>query len=355
MSDSPNTPKDFDPKDFSYEPTAEEKKTERLNRLLASVEMGWKISIIREQPTWCRGHLETFEVFDPSESVDIDYLIRTWGGQRLHLKVHDHRGQWVGGGSISLYSYPPKVQGAEITQKDVFGHAPMQQSMPVIPVQQSGFGQTQQIDIAKLFQLLQTGKKSELDLALKILDRAPQTVQPQQTVQPMGSMIADMAAMLQMFGQMRELFGTGEHFARSDDDSLTPVIGDVIKALFENRQNQGQNPTVKPALVAPKIGPMPTKQPNHSVPDLRPVTGLGDSNLSQIADKLSSLSASDAVDVLMQALGNMPEKKRQEAMQTFFSEIMEDSNLDGSLNPMDTYDQDDEDDDPKSQDKGGAL
>lgn len=322
--------------DFERPMSKEENQTNRLFRLLSTIEQGWKISIIRTHPSWCRGHLETIEVFEPDDTVDTDYLIRTWGGSRLHLKVHNERGQWIGGGSISLFSYQPKVRGKTINESDYFSQNPV--APP--PAHPMTYGQQPQMDIGKLLELLQKGNKSELDLALKILERAPmqhqQIPQPQQ--QGIGSMAEQMVAMFSMMSQMKNFFGDLNGPAQNDSDSLGPVIGDVVKSLL----NHNQTPQSRRALVSTrqKTGPNPT---GSAVAPLRPVQELGD-RLSDIANKLSSLSPSDAADVLMQALGDMPEDRRKEAMTAFLGNLTEDSTLDGLLNQDDTNSQDDQSD-----------
>jgi hypothetical protein len=368
MNDENKPKSEFDATDFEDKLTPDQEKEARLARLLSSMGQGWKVSIIRVQPSWCRGHLETVEIYDPSEAIDIDYLIRTWGGQRLHVKIHNEKGDWVGGGSVSLFSYPPLVQGERITPKTVMTETPPSQTQ-INPVQQgpafSG------IDIPALFKLLQQGKKSELDLALKILERQPNMAAPApaQPNQPMGSMFEQMGAMMQMFGQMREFLGDmsqGGAAPATGGDDLAPVIGDVVKGLLGTVQQNPQPTQARPTVVGPRpVPPVPGTPPpgtnngDHRAPDLRPVEGIGVESLSAIANKLAGLSPEDSVDVIIQALGDMPADKRQAAIQTFMQSMMgDDSDLDGLLDTDDTYSQDEEDQptpstDRKTQGSGG--
>lgn len=334
---------DFEKTDFQPKLSKEQEQAEKLQSLLSNIQQGWKISIAREQPSWCRGHLETIEVYDPSEPFDIDYLIRTWGGQRLHAKVHDESGRWIGGGSISLFSYAPKVHGKEIKESDYFAQSSA--ALPPMPHPYQNPPPAQQLDLKTLVEILRSGKKSELDLALKILDRAPAPA-PAPVVQKQSSPMEQMLSMFQMFGQMKDLFGDmSGSSSGGDSESLTPIIGDLVKGLMSGQQNI-QNDPRKPALVAPRApgrpGGAPGPAPVHQVPPLRPVEGLGEDNLSQIADKLSALSSNDAVDVLIQALGNMPEDKRAESMQLFFEGISGQNELDGLSNEDDNLEEDDQ-------------
>lgn len=339
----------FEETDFQPKLSKDQEQAEKLTKLLSSVQQGWKIAIHREQPSWCRGTLETLEVYDTSEPIDTDYLIRTWGGQRLYIKVHGDGGRWIGGGSISLFSYPPKVHGRVIKEEDYFSQSAA--ALPQQPIPYQTQAPAPPFDLRQLVELLQKGKKSELDLALKILERAPAAQPAPQPVQQMGSMVEQMMSMFQMFGQMKDMFGNaGSSSSGGDSESITPIIGDVVKSLLQGQQNL-QNGPRKPALVAPRSpGPPGQQSADHQVPPLRPVQGLGDDTLSSIADKLSSLSATDAAGVLMDALGNMPEQKRSEAMKEFFENMATDNSLDGTLNEGDTYEQDDDEGDIKSED-----
>lgn len=328
---------EFEAGDFDYKPTKEERAAERVQRLLSTVDQGWKISIIRTQPSWCRGHLETVEVYDPSETVDTDYLIRQWGGQRIHIKVHNEKGQWVGGGSISLFSYPPKVRGREIKEEDFYSSSPLQNNPAPFAQQQYTQHPTpagaNQLDLNSLLGLLQKSKKEELQFALELMKRAGTggaQPAPAAPAAGMGAMAEQMVSMFQMFGQMKELFGSVEG-GQGGGDELTPIIGDIVSKLFDGKrdldsQQRGRGgralmpPTGGPSSAGPPAGRAPDPG-DQGVPQLHPVDSLQNDTLSGIADKLSSLSPGDASDVLIQALGNMPEEKRNAAMQEFFQNM----------------------------------
>lgn len=338
----------FEETDFQPKLSKDQEQADRLQKLLSSVQQGWKIHIHREQPSWCRGTLETLEVYDTSEPIDTGYLIRTWGGHRLYIKVHGDGGKWIGGGSISLFSYPPRVHGKLIKEEDFFAQSPAAMPQYQAPYPNQAPAPAPQFDLRQLMELLQKGKKSELDLALKILDRAPAPQAAPQPVQQMGSMFEQMMSMVQVFGQMRDMFGgMSDGGSPSESESMTQMIGDVVKSLMQGNQNL-QGDQRKGALVAPRVPGPPA--PDHKVAELRPVQKIGDDTLSGIANKLSSLTANDAAEVVAQALGNMPENKRSEAMQMFFGTMSGNDDLDGTLNNDDTYDQEDESDDTTIED-----
>lgn len=304
-------------------PKRDEMESGRLHHLLQNVQSGWKITIYRQAPAWCRGLLETIEIYDPEETIDIEALIRRWGGQALHVRVLQENGRWVGGGTIPLYSYPPKVRGKEIHEHELY----------TVPQQQNPQQQTQQItpfsgntlDLGKLLDLIAKGKTNEVDILLKMLERIPGLGQ-----QPQQSSVDMMSQMLQMFtlfSKMRTIFGES---SPKDEESMIPMIGDLVKNLVSGRK---QSPVA--AVLPPRRAPTTVNQ-NRPLP--RPETSDETANLSDFASRLARLSPTDTAEVVAEALGNMPESKRQEAMTAFLGMM-------GGAESEDDLDAEDESDD----------
>lgn len=323
---------EFEETDFP--PPIEIQRSDRLTRLLSSVQSGWKIAILREQPSWCKGHLETLEVFDPSEegsAVDVNYLIREWGGHKLFLKVHNERGQWVGGGSISLFSYPPRVHGKllqEPNYAELLTPAPAPQQNPYPYPPPAAPGPT--LDFGKLLDIVMKQKNSDPTMLLKILElqqqQQVQAAPPQQNI--VEQFMGMMGLMREMQGMLGEFGGGGGGGGGGDDlGGMLPMVADLLKGLM---QKQGQPAPQRRVLTPPQHGGAPV-QPLPPAP----VQGSTGETLSGIADKLATLDPSDAAEVVLKALGDMPEERRSRAMSIFLNSMGEEEYLDDMSNKDD--------------------
>lgn len=327
------TPEKFYEQDL---PRPDQRSTDRLTYLLSSLERGWKVVVLREQPTWCRGHLETIEYFgDDDEPIDIDYLIRMWGGRKLHLKIHNERGQWIGGGSISLYSYPPKVRGKIIKEEEFYGSIPGPQAS-MTPAMIPHQIQAPNLDISKILDLVSKQKGADLGSMLKLLEYA----QGRPAVQQQNP-LEQMLGMAQIFRQFKDVFSDFGGSTSTDSDDMTPIFGEIVKALVQKKDKPSSRGALAPPKLPRKSLPMPAANPQES-------TGKSDSKrdeketITQIARKMSDLEPEDAAGVVFLALDGMPPDKRQAAMQTFLSNMSGDF-LDEYDLEDDTIDQDEKD------------
>jgi len=304
----------------------EARSQERLERLLGNLEQGWKITIKREQPSWCRGHLETIEIYDPSEDgsqVDLEYLVRMWGGQKLHLKVMDEKARWLGGGSISLFSYPPKVRGKLLLEEESLGGGP---NSPVtqIPFPPYPPPPQAQFDMNKILDLISKQKGADIPTLLKLLEISQARSTPQyNAMSQMTGMADQMLGMMTLFKEMKNVFGDVGGGGSSDSDSLSPVFAEVIKGLVQTKNN-----TLPSAgtLVAPKKI-RPKALPNHAETSEKPAIQKPNTERDRVlslAEQLSKLDPEDASGVVLLAMDRMPADKREQAMKSFFSDVNQD-------------------------------
>lgn len=323
--------------------TPTERENTRLMTLLGSLQIGWKIAIIRTAPSWCRGHLETIDVYGPDETVDIQYLINTWGGQRLLLKVHKENGEWLGGGSVSLFSYPPKVQGELITMPMLnrqmgINDVQMQSSSP--PQQQ--IPQGSQIDLMGLVKMMTGSKKEEQALLLQLIEKQNKTNPQTPPVNQISSMMEQMMGMFAAFGKMKEVFSGEIGSAQSGgggEESMIPMISELIKGVMARPKQAPQQTMMRgPGTIVPPGGkhiqaPPPNGAPPQSSQP-KPVE-----NLDDLVKQLTSLSPNDAADVVSQMFGEMPEDKRTIATTRFMNHMTGESELDDQSDDDDTIDQ----------------
>jgi hypothetical protein len=136
-----------------------------------------------------------------------------------------------------------------------------------------------------------------------------------------------MMGMLAMFKEMRSVFGSfGGEAPSGDGDSFSPVIAEVIKGLVTKQQSS-----------APTRGAL--QPPRPAIPRQNPVSA----SKRSIIDELSAMDPTDASKIVIQALGNMPESKRERAIQEFLTSMNDEidiDDLDDSSISDDNYDDD---------------
>ena len=86
-----------------------DRKIEALETELASLQAGVQVIIERLRPSWCKGQLEKLTIGD--EGLDLDYLIRTWGGNLLSVKICGKGGRIHGSHTVELYTFDPRRHG----------------------------------------------------------------------------------------------------------------------------------------------------------------------------------------------------------------------------------------------------
>ena len=310
----------------------EERSQERLENLLGSLEQGWKITIKREQPSWCRGHLETIEIYDPSEDgaqVDLEYLVRTWGGQKLHLKVLDENSRWLGGGSVSLFSFPPRVRGKLLSEEDAIGSnkTQLQPFQPYPPPQSPP-----QFDMNKILDLITKQKGADIPMLLKLLELSQARSAPQYTgMNQITGMADQMMGMMTLFKEMKNVFGdsSGGGGQGGSEDALSPVFAEVIKGLVQTKNTDRPS---RGALVPPKTKFRPKSLPPIEKPTEKPTDpnqkpNTGRDQVLSLAEQLSRLSPEDASGVVLLAMDRMSAEKRELAMKSFVSDMSDEEDL----------------------------
>lgn len=354
--------------------TDRENNLNRIKRLLLNAEPGWQVSIYREKPSWCRGHLESFEVYD-STPIDIEDLIQKWGGQSLVIKIHGQRGRWIGGTTIPCYSHQPKYYGRPINQSALMGYPedspkagppalppyqPIQQpAAPNVPPS-AGIMGALGMSLPDLLKLMKGSDAGNNALVMRLLEHQLSAQPPAQHTQPLSNPVDMLRQQMEMMTLLKDFSGMfGGDGGGGGDDNLTGLLGTLAQNMMAKPQ---QNPAPQrrprrrgrvvmppPAQSAPMTQPtqltqdvpQPTQQPQQSV---NSVNDQSIPSLRKIADSLSGLSPDDASDVVLEAFGDMPEENRAKAM-TLFIEKLQSDGLDDSTTVDETYSQDDYPDD----------
>lgn len=339
-----------------------------LQAQLVSLGEGCQLRIQRIEPSWCDGLLETKSFVDPAEPINLDDIIKRWGGQKLRLQLLDRRGQIKGGATISCRSWRPRVKGHEITESDLTLDAlvPQQfapaQSQPAPAQAQQNPLASLGLDIPSLIKLAQgNGKGGGLDAkvieTILTMQHQAMAAAAQAPQANMFDQMGQMLNMMKMMGEMRGIFG-GDTPASADGlDGMMPMLGQLLSGVMQQKQAQEQLPPrrkrpfvvgpaasqpvahIAPTVPNPQSAPQvqqPQSTTQHEVQPRQFVNPDGTVSLNKLSDVLGSLSAQDAAFVATNAFGGMPDDKREETMKSFLGDLFEDD-VDENENPLDTF------------------
>jgi hypothetical protein len=300
----------------------EDDRIDRLMSELAAIEPGVQVVIQRKQPTWCKGNLEKLTIGE--EGLDLDYLIKTWGGHLLSLRIQDKNGQFKGIHNVELYSFPPRRHGKLLKAPNQFDDdepQPNPQPQPMAaPREQSSITELMFQMFIQMSQQMQAQAASEREtLRALLLNAQPQT--------PRNSIGETMAA-FKAFTEMREML-SGDGGSGGDGDGFPGQIMDMVKMFMESKQHQQaparlvpQRPSPAPVpngqLVPPR-GPQPKPE---QLPSVTPIRSPQD-----LAAQIAALEPHQAAETLMHALGGMKPEKQEVALAAF-GELFNEANND---------------------------
>lgn len=289
-----------------------DEKFRNIERILGDLQSGWTVSIARVRPSWCSGYLERIELLD-DEPIDLDYLVNTWGGEVLRLRVCDETGTWRGGADVALRTYPPRRHGKPIKAPDYqdFPEHSGAPAPPAAPPQLSPFDAYQKF--AKSFQ---QSRREDIDLIRGMLPK-------QKTPENVG--LENLSRLAETYEKLHGIFGNNSTPAAAipGDDDFMGSINSLLATYMKSKELDAKQPKIPN-----RIGPPPSTS-NHKQPALKPVTAVENDypTLGIMADKLAALEATDAADVCIRALGDMPSEKRNEVMSQFLG-MMNDTDQD---------------------------
>lgn len=300
--------------------TEEDRKIGKAERLLAGLKPEWTVTIHRVMPSWCKGWLERIDLMNGG--VDIPYIVRTWGGQLLRLRICDSKGQYKGGVDLPLYTHQPKKNGRVITPHDCdFDNVdPPQQQQPIVLPQTAP--QQNPLDIVGILGLLQETRKEDLDTVRALLGTAAPAVM-QKPSNPMD----DMLKFATKFKQLQEAFGGfGQQPTPSEDGDILGTVKEIAKGL------QFMRP--QPAISAPSVPPQPQRPqprvvpPQNNPPKMPPQPQLqpqqpNPPNPNALPMTLSGLEPEQFRDLMLTSLAIMPDNQRERTTELLAEAAME--------------------------------
>jgi hypothetical protein len=286
-----------------------DRKVESLEVELAQLQPGVQVIIERLRPAWCKGQLEKITVGD--EGLDLDYLIRMWGGHLLSIKIVGSRGRIKGSHTVELYSWPPRRNGKILRAPNFEGddEAGIANPPPLAaqPFPSEMFG--------RFFDMLNKQRQSEVDTLRQMLlaQMQMQSSAPTLSPSPQKDPLAELVKASKYYNQLKGLFGESQ--PASSEDALPAQIMDMAKMFFEERKQPRAALTDPPSgrQLAPQFSP-PSKPKNATVTPIP----RRDTDLST---QISGMSPDAAADTLITALGKMDQDKQDKTIESFLDKF----------------------------------
>jgi len=326
-TDGDHAPEDGDQLPKSAGEIERDDQIDKLDRFFGGLNPGVSVLIERVQPSWCNGLLEEIQVTD--DGLDLDYLIDTWGGQLLSLKMRGKAGKLVGGSyKVPLYSYPPLRFGERLHPYDKGGRFSQGDDTPTAPpvvVNPPGFDK------------ILAAVPAIMPFVLKLMENAEARNQQNMTMmmqmmqanQNQGGGITDIAKVSSMMGELNTIFrqnsGGGDQ-GGGEVDFMAHAM-DVMKMFMDNKptpaqpkpQPQPQQARLtSPSRPAPNRGGPPASMAKPQIPAAT-VTTLNPSR--DVAKQLAGMDPDDISGTLIDSISQMSPDKRDAAVSKFMGEF----------------------------------
>ena len=273
------------------------------------LQTGVSVMVTRLEPEWCSGYLEEKEIIEGQEPIDINYLIKTWGGKRLRCRVRSkrggNRGQWLRSIDIPLQTWDPLRRGQRIYPRETAEESETWTTQrPIVQEQKkSGLG-----DLGELMTLMASMRQSEL-ATLQALGVGRPAAPPRANGDSQVSVALELA---KTFAQLQRPPAT-------EEGAGLELFGRALDLL------KPQPPLPAPAIVST----------GHRVA------------APPLAEQLSQLPPGEAVGCLQDALRRMPSDRQEATMRVLLQGLRSTGMLDGD-DEDDEDDEDDPDDDAQS-------
>lgn len=305
-----------------------------------------KISIERKEPEWCNGHIRSV-YFDPKEPISLDWIKTKFGGEKLMVRLYgpksaQNKSGYLHARTIDIMGPPRDGHGIELTQgpdgkavkvtelsaaikrhelKMGMEQKEVQQIQGVVPAPHS--------PDSNLFQVLIESQSSQHNSMLQMMGQRVQSLEdmlyrqnPAQVLPPQNP-VEQIKQTMEVFTMMDKMKGKMSGDDGGELNSLLPMVGHIVKGMFSKN---AATPQSSGNLMPPAKSPILTADGTSKRKRQKPVAPVETNNhdtISGMADKLSALTPDDAAEVVISAMGNMPDDRRAAAMESFFSTMNE--------------------------------
>jgi hypothetical protein len=245
---------------------------------------GVSVMVSRLEPEWCAGYLEEREIIEGAEPIDINYLIKSWGGKRLRCRVRSkrggNRGQWLRSIDIPLQTWEPLRRGVRIYPRETVDEDENWTTQKP-EKRKTGLG-----ELGELMTLMATMRQSEL-------------------------------ATLQALG-----LGRPSHAGNNGDRSVSTAI--ELAKTFAQLQQRPANDEEAGLELFGKALELLKPTPASSTPAIVSRSQQAPS----LADALSQLPPDQAVATLQDAMAKMPPERQRSAMTALLRALSDTGMLD---------------------------
>jgi len=295
---------------------------DRFERLTKALRPGYSVAIHRIRPSWCAGFLERVEISD-EDSIDLTYIVDTWGGASFNLRVCDEHGIYRGGAAINCASYPPKVRGKRITREGIEGGDDLPEGVRYVnqpqAIQRQPMPQGQIVTnnpgdvMGTVLSTIKSLKSMQAD-DLALLREALGGTQIQPRIA--GETIDSVLDTVRKYKELESVFGGAtRQLEKNTEDGNAQIFGvikDVLQALAPRQA--GALPVQAVPMAQPQLvrnpAPPPTQEPRQ--------TQIGVEDIFPVLQKLEPSQLSEAFYGL---LGTMSEEKREEVLSLIFTRL----------------------------------
>jgi hypothetical protein len=277
-------------------------------RLLNEVGAGTSIQIRRARPGWCHGFLETIDYQEGDEPIDMQYLVDTWGGEILSLRVKKN-GRYIKGVDVPLCSFQPKRWGQVITRADVRSDGNTAAAAAPAPVGLNLGDVLNLVDrVLKTAAPVQAAAPAlpyaEIFKLLGNFIKTSQIPAPAPTLG--GGGIDDVLKTARALKELRELIG-GDLGGVGPADSEPDMMGQitkVIEAYSKIREND------RPPRLIPVTAAAPVSNPAAAGFDMQ-----------AIGAHLRALGPQEIARSFLGVVGGLPEDQREEVFSNILGEL----------------------------------
>lgn len=291
-------------------------------RLLNEVGAGTSIQIRRARPGWCHGFLETIDYQEGDEPIDMQYLVDTWGGEILSLRVKKN-GRYIKGVDVPLCSFPPKRWGQVITRADVRSDGNTAAAAAPAPVGLNLGDVLNLVDrVLKTAAPVQAAAPAmpyaEIFKLLGNFIKTSQIPAPAPTLGGGGG-IDDVLKTARALKELRELIG-GDFGGAGPVDSEPDMMGQITKVIeaYSKIRENDRPPRLIPVQAAAVAAPGPMAAPVSN-------PAAAGFDMQAIGAHLRALGPQEIARSFLGVVGGLPEDQREEV----FSSILGELGLDG--------------------------
>jgi hypothetical protein len=325
MTEKNDTEFQTEPDDGRTEPErAADRKIEALELELANLQPGVQVILERLRPSWCKGHLEKITVSD--EGLDLDYIIRNWGGHLISVKIVQQGGRIRGSHSLELYTFEPRRFGKLLKEPHRPGEDDEAGYQPPAPTP----APSNDMNVMReVFGLMNAARQSEVDTLRAIVTAQLQSQAQAPAPAPSTSApnpLAELVKAANYYKQLDGLFGSKDTPQLTGEEQFPAQIMEMAKMFFDKGGEQPRARLVDPQAQQRPVSPPPQISPRTSAPAPAPVIPIKEPSGGQkpdIAGMLSGLSANEAAETLIMALGKMDPNKQDDTIEAFMDKFRE--------------------------------